>query len=383
MIYLDYNANSPINLNAINAYNIGCKIGNVSCSTQLAHYGKKMIGELKKLTQEIHGDQYDTILTSGGSESNSTIINHFLYKSLKDRKIPSFICSKNEHPSITEYLIKLQNDKIANIFWINPQWNGKIDVNEIEQEIIKNGDVDCIFMQSVNSETGYIQDILLLQQKFPHIWIHIDNVQGFKKIEYPKNVGNSISVSYHKIGAPLGIGALLIKSQINPLIAGKQNEGLRGGTYNIGSITSATYVIKNYEYGYPEIFKKYFLQLMEKKFLIINYQDFLGKFNQINPLDNLLILFCDGRCVGHTIFMCLIINGNIQCGKLVQEYLFKNNITIGTGSACNNEKQSDIGSMASSNILPNIKKGFLRISYGNEIKKKDFKKLASLLFALN
>lgn len=364
MSYFDCNANLPILKEVLEAYENGCKIGNVSSKTKLSATGNKIIAKFKALTNEYHGGDYDTIITSGGSESNSAIIFHFLYRSILMNKQLNVISSTVEHPSITEYLLQLQQDNLANITWITPEYNGKVVISKIIAEL--NPNIDCVFLQSINSETGCMQDITKLYSvlKLHKIWLHVDNVQGFKKLNYPNNIGDSISISYHKIGAPLGIGALLTKEKLHPLIAGKQNNGMRGGTYNIGAITASLYVLNTYRYDLDSKLKNRFLAILSRKYRVILYPDFIKTTKINDAIPDSIILYSNNECLPHTIFFSIIKDGNALCGLQVKNYLFeKKGFTIGTGSACNNEKPSVIGSMASSNILPKLKKGFLRISF--------------------
>jgi cysteine desulfurase len=384
--YFDNNANCPMTTQAIRSYIMGCKIGNTSCKTKLAEYGKQLIKEFKShLANEFSSQSstYKVIITSGGSESNSTVINNYVYEwKVKRGLTPHFVCSTVEHPSITDYLVKLQRDEVASVSWVKPLPNGKILVEELISVIVPN--TACIFLQSVNSETGCVQNLAGLQAHLnvirktlnKNVALHVDHVQGFRRIKYPNGVGDTISISLHKIGAPLGIGVLLYKHDIVPLIAGKQNDGKRGGTYNIGAIVSASEVLNTFQYKPMKHYKQYLLNQLSQRFIIL-------PFMKIEALTDkpTLIVFSDEECLPHTLFLSMVLNGKVVCGLIVKEYMFQNNFTIGTGTACSNESQdksNKLGSMASSSIPDVLKTGFIRISFGSDTNEKLLKRFAKV-----
>jgi cysteine sulfinate desulfinase/cysteine desulfurase-like protein len=381
--FFDNNANYPISRETIECYGRGSKIGNVSCRTKLAEKGRLLIDEfVRYVGDEFSGtndaNKYKAIITSGGSESNSTVIHHYIYESIFLNGIrPHFICSTVEHPSITDYLIRIENDRIADISWVKPQSNGEVLIENIITAVRPN--TVCVFLQSVNSETGCEQNIAALWKAIKHrrIRIHVDHVQGYRKIELPRGIADTLSISLHKVGAPLGIGVLIYRSsmEICPLIAGKQNDGLRGGTYNIGAIAAASNVLHTFEMKPMSHYKKYFLQQLSEVYDIRQYSPGM-KFSG-SPT---IVLFSDNKCLPHTLFMSIHYVETL-CGKAVKEMLFQDDFTIGTGTACANEAKvaETRGSMTSSDIDEHLKIGFLRISFNNTINQKILKNLSKSL----
>lgn len=386
--FFDNNANYPISSDTIESYDKGCKIGNVSCRTQLAEQGQILIGEfVKYLEGEFSGNthKYKAIITSGGSESNSTAIHNYVYQSVFVNKMkPHFVSSTVEHPSITDYLVRLEQDGIADVSWIKPQSNGEVPIDGIVSAI--RPATTCIFLQSVNSETGCEQNLALLWNHISHISprirVHVDHVQGYRKINLPIGIADTISISLHKIGAPLGIGVLLYRKSLKlvPLIAGKQNDGMRGGTYNIGAIVAASHVLQSFEMKPMSHYKKQFLSLLSKVYKILY-------FNPANPYqymressgtDPVCVVYSDEKCLPHTVFMSIVVDSETVCGKVVKEILFRDGFTIGTGTACsaNLDQTNAIGSMTSSSIPDELKSGFVRISFNNYVNSKSLKRFA-------
>lgn len=94
-----------------------------------------------------------------------------------------------------------------------------------------------------NNETGVVQDIarLAAEARASGAWFHTDAVQALGKLELDfRALGvSAMTLSAHKIGGPLGAGALVLDKRVElaPLIAGGgQERGLRSGTENVAAI---------------------------------------------------------------------------------------------------------------------------------------------------
>lgn len=96
-----------------------------------------------------------------------------------------------------------------------------------------------VSVQSANSETGVRQpwdQIAAIARQRPHTLLHADAAQAFGKL--PLSLGPSgadvITVSGHKLHAPMGVGALIYaetEDRLRPLLlGGDQERGLRAGT---------------------------------------------------------------------------------------------------------------------------------------------------------
>src|SRR5690606_20167618 len=89
----------------------------------------------------------------------------------------------------------------------------------------------------VNNETGAVQPrgrIEAMVGPTPHVLV-IDAVQGFGKLplEFGSSPADMVAISAHKIGGPVGIGALLVKGHcdtVRLIPGGGQEQGRRGGT---------------------------------------------------------------------------------------------------------------------------------------------------------
>jgi cysteine desulfurase len=119
--------------------------------------------------------------------------------------------------------------------------DGVIDAQDWQQALRARPTLVSVML--ANNETGVVQDVVRLagEARAAGAWFHTDAVQALGKIELDfRALGvNAMTLSAHKIGGPLGAGALVVDKRVElaPLIAGGgQERGLRSGTENVSAI---------------------------------------------------------------------------------------------------------------------------------------------------
>ncbi|MHB1376965.1 MAG: cysteine desulfurase family protein [Candidatus Humimicrobiaceae bacterium] len=238
MIYLDYNATTPIDKQVADAmlpYIYG-NFGNPSSSHKLGVAAKKAVEySRKQVAKLLNCSPEEIIFTSGGSESNNTVLKGvaFTYKNRGNHIITSQI----EHPAIInpcKYLEKLGYE----ISYVQVDKYGVVNPADIE-DLITNQTILVTIMHS-NNETGTIQSIEDISKicKKHNVLFHTDASQSIGKVPVDvKSLGvDFLTVAGHKLYAPKGIGALYIRRgiDIEPLIHGAGHESnRRAGTENI------------------------------------------------------------------------------------------------------------------------------------------------------
>jgi cysteine desulfurase len=220
--------------------------GNPSSIHQFGRKAKNAIQKARKQVAALIGAEQDEILfTSGGTESNNTIL--YGFPTLRDVSHVSFSFDKNhiitssiEHEAILEPCKKLE-EKGVKITYLPVDEHGIIDSSDVTNSISEN--TVLVSIMFANNEVGTIQPIKEISEicKKYQIPLHTDAVQAVGKVPINvKELGvDALSISSHKINGPKGIGALFIKKglKIVPYITGGgQENGLRSGTENVASI---------------------------------------------------------------------------------------------------------------------------------------------------
>ena len=239
MIYLDNAASTQIHEDVLTSMLPYLKeqYGNPSSIHRYGRLSHKAIEKSRKqIASLINADPSEILITSGGTESNNTVLRGIPMKNIQSNIITSSI----EHDAILEPCKKLSQNGLE-IMYLPVDKFGMIDPSDL-----KNGISDNTCLVSImfgNNEIGTVQKISEISQicREKNIPFHTDAVQAIGKIPIDvKELGiDSLSVSSHKLHGPKGIGALYIKNgiQIDPIIlGGGQEHGLRSGTENVANI---------------------------------------------------------------------------------------------------------------------------------------------------
>ena len=227
--YLDYNASAPMD-ERVKSYvkEIIDMHGNPS---SVHTKGRKLKNILEISRQRIslftNCNQKNVIFTSGATEANNLALNGYKKK----------IVSSIEHESIK---------KQKNTLLIDVNREGYVDLVMLENVLksINNKEKIIVSIMFANNETGIIQPIekiIKITKKYK-VPFHTDGVQavGRIKINFLKLGIDMMTISSHKIGGPIGAGALIVASKkhiLKPLLfGGDQEDSLRSGTEPILAI---------------------------------------------------------------------------------------------------------------------------------------------------
>ena len=239
MIYLDNAASTQIHKDVLDLMLPYLKeqYGNPSSIHRYGRLARKAIEKARKqIALLINADPSEILITSGGTESNNTVLNGITMKNTPNKIITSLI----EHDAVLEPCRKLtQNGMIVDYLPVNRF--GKINPLELKNRLTD--DTCLVSIMFGNNEVGTVQQIseiakICNEQKIP---FHTDAIQAVGKIPIDvKKLGiDLLSISSHKLHGPKGIGALYIKNgtNIDPMILGGGQElGLRSGTENVANI---------------------------------------------------------------------------------------------------------------------------------------------------
>lgn len=175
------------------------------------------------------------IFTGGGTEANNLAI---VGVTKRYRKRGNHLVTTSvEHPSVLETFRYLEQTGWR-VTYVAPESDGRVDASAILEAVT--AETVLVSVMHVNNETGAVQDVGAIGEclrSHPKTLFHVDGIQAFGKL--PDCLGEKAidlySVSGHKLGAPKGIGAVILREGlvIDPLIyGGGQEFGLRSGTEN-------------------------------------------------------------------------------------------------------------------------------------------------------
>ncbi|MGW9351859.1 cysteine desulfurase DndA [Nocardiopsis flavescens] len=178
----------------------------------------------------------ELIFTSGATESNNLALLG-LAPHGKETGRRHIISSAIEHKAVIEPLEHLQSQGFE-VDFLKPGPSGRIEVEAVQERL--RPDTLMVSLMHVNNETGVVQPVAELAHVLSQTptYLHVDAAQGFgKRQEDLAAPIDMISISGHKVGAPKGIGALVIRRRgwnkipLQPLMyGGGQERKLRPGT---------------------------------------------------------------------------------------------------------------------------------------------------------
>lgn len=213
--------------------------GNASSIYSLGRDAKMAIEDARKKVADILNCKMQEIFfTSGGSESDNTIIKGIARANKCKGK--HIITSKIEHPAVLESCKDLENEGFE-ITYISVLEDGIIDLEELKSSIRE--DTILISVMFANNEIGTIEPIKEIGKiaKENKIIFHTDAVQaiGNIKIDVKDLNIDALSLSAHKFYGPKGVGAFYLRSGIKCdkyISGGHQERDKRAGTENVAGI---------------------------------------------------------------------------------------------------------------------------------------------------
>ncbi len=242
-VYLDYAASAPLRdaaKEALVAYEQSEYAG--ANPNSLHTMGRKAARALDGARADIAralGNGFrpaDIVFTSGGTESNNLAVLGIAHGArARDRRRERVIISAIEHDSVLDLASVLRGAGFS-VDMARPGADGKVTAATLQE--LLGPDVAVVSVMSANNETGVIQPVADLARaaKAAGAFFHTDAVQAFGRVEVDLSGADAVSIAAHKIGGPVGIGALAIRGRtpLHPMFfGGGQQAGKRPGTEDV------------------------------------------------------------------------------------------------------------------------------------------------------
>jgi cysteine desulfurase len=246
-VYLDNAATTPISEVALQAFiEQSRQLGNPS---SLHTYGRKVRKDLEegreKLASLIGCHSSEIIFTGSGTEANNLAIKGAYWhrnQSGKERKV--IVISAFEHHAVLDPARWLEDFEGAEVVEVPVTREGFVNLTELRDLLVERHDeIALISIMHSNNEVGTVQpmeEISKIAQEFK-IPLHTDAVQSLGKVPLSfKELGLfAMTISAHKVGGPIGVGALILQKgiDITPILhGGGQERDIRSGTLNAAGI---------------------------------------------------------------------------------------------------------------------------------------------------
>lgn len=199
----------------------------------------------ERIARAVGADPAEVIFTSGGTESDNLAVKGIYWKRREeDPQRTRILVSSIEHHAVEETCEWLEKAEGAQLEWIPVDEHGSVNPQTVRELIEKNPeDVALVTVMWANNEVGTVQpipEIAAIAAEYG-IPVHSDAVQAFGAvpIDFHASRVATLAISGHKIGGPMGIGALVATRavQLTPVLhGGGQERSVRSGTIDAPAI---------------------------------------------------------------------------------------------------------------------------------------------------
>lgn len=242
MIYLDYNATTPLCAAAREAMEpfLARYYGNPSSVHAAGREARAAVDDARDQLADLLGTKpHELIFTSSGTESNNlAVLGLTRAQASRGRHL---ICASTEHHAVLNAFEHLAKREAFEVTFLDVDRHGLVDPDELAGAIRDN--TTLVSIMTANNETGVLQPITELARLCEErgVLLHSDMVQSFGKMETDLAGSNLAAASFaaHKFHGPKGAGLLYLRAglPIEPIQFGGAHENQRRpGTENVPAI---------------------------------------------------------------------------------------------------------------------------------------------------
>ena len=249
-VYLDCNATTPLEpaVRRVLLRFLDEDFGNEGSRThEFGARAKQAVQRARDQVAAVVGAARDEVIfTSGATESNNLAVLGLLKAAEAPDGGRHVITTQIEHKAVLEPFEVLERAGFE-VTRVAVGASGAVDPDGIQKAL--RPDTFLVSVMQVNNETGVRQPVAEVAERLGEhpAYFHVDAAQGFgKDLEALRHARiDMISVSGHKLYAPKGVGALIMRRRgyrrvpLQPLfVGGGQERGLRPGTLPVALIAA-------------------------------------------------------------------------------------------------------------------------------------------------
>ncbi|MFJ6301654.1 cysteine desulfurase family protein [Pseudarthrobacter oxydans] len=248
-VYLDHAATTPLAPEALAALTRElARTGNPSSLHGSGRRARRAVEDAREaVAAAAGGHPSEVIFTSGGTEADNLAVKGLYWSRVADaparRRI---LCSAVEHHAVLDTVEWLERHEGAEVAWLPVDSDGVVDLAVLDAELSRDpATIALVTVMWANNEVGAIQPISRIVE-LAHaagVPVHSDAVQAFGSlpVDFKASGLDAMSISGHKIGGPVGVGALLLGRavKLTPVQhGGGQERDVRSGTLDTASIAA-------------------------------------------------------------------------------------------------------------------------------------------------
>jgi cysteine desulfurase len=245
--YLDHAATTPMVPQAVEAMTDQLRqTGNASSLHTAGRSARRVVEESRELLAAAVGARpSEVIFTSGGTESDNLAVKGTYWARRAERPTRRrVLVSEIEHHAVLDTVEWLEEHEHAEATWLPVDKLGRLRLDVLLGELQREpDDIALVTVMAANNEVGTLQPLPeVVEAAHRHgIPVHADAVQALGQVpfSFADSALDLVTLSAHKIGGPVGVGALLARrdAALVPLShGGGQERGVRSGTLDVAAI---------------------------------------------------------------------------------------------------------------------------------------------------
>src|SRR5579875_375562 len=247
IVYLDHAATTPVLPEAIAVLTEElARPGNPSSLHSAGRRARRAVEESREQIAEVLGARpSEVIFTSGGTEADNLAVKGLYWaRHDADPRRRRVLATSVEHHAVIDSVRWLECHEGAEACWLEVDSSGLLRPEVLKAAIEQDpGSVALVSVMWANNEVGTVQPVNELAA-IAHAYgiiFHTDAVQaaGQLPVSFPGSGADALTITGHKIGGPVGAGALLLRRGIEPvpvLHGGGQERDVRSGTLDAPAI---------------------------------------------------------------------------------------------------------------------------------------------------
>ncbi len=222
------------------------QLGNPSSLHNAGRRARRVVEESREQIAAVYGARpSEVVFTSGGTEADNLAVKGLFWaRRAADPRRRRVLTAAIEHHAVLDCVRWLEDHEGAEVGWLGLDGVGRIGLEALREAIERDaGSVALVSVMWANNEVGTIQPVaelaaIALEYRIP---FHSDAVQaaGQQKVSLADSGATSLAITAHKLGGPVGAGALLLAraTDLVPVLhGGGQERDVRSGTLDAPAI---------------------------------------------------------------------------------------------------------------------------------------------------
>ncbi|GAA4069007.1 cysteine desulfurase family protein [Actinomadura miaoliensis] len=244
--YLDHAATTPMLPEAVAAMTeqLGA-LGNPSSLHAVGRRARRVVEESREIIAEAFDARpSEVVFTSGGTEADNLAVKGLYWaRRAADPRRTRVLAAAVEHHAVLDAVRWLADHEGATAQWLPVDEFGRVRPDTLRAALAEADDVALVTVMWANNEVGTVQPVAELAAiaREHGVPFHTDAVQAAAQlpVAFAASGVQALTLSGHKLGGPLGVGALLLAKGVDPvpvLHGGGQERDVRSGTLDTPAI---------------------------------------------------------------------------------------------------------------------------------------------------